>query len=63
MRLARSFVEGLVPAAPMGLWPPEIIPDMLWKEESLLRAEYTPKSFLFYTRRGKEEQLFKLHDM
>lgn len=31
MRLARSFVEGLVPAAPMVLWPPEIIPDMLWK--------------------------------
>ena len=28
----------------MGLWPPEIIPDMLWKEESLLRAENTPKS-------------------
>lgn len=39
MRLARSLVEGLVPAAPMGLWPPEIIPDMLWKEESLLRTE------------------------
>lgn len=29
MRLARSFCEGLVPEVPKGLWPPEIIPDML----------------------------------
>lgn len=29
MRLARSFCEGLVPGVPRGLWPPEIIPDIL----------------------------------
>lgn len=32
MRLARSFCEGLVPGVPRGLWPPEIIPDMLQGE-------------------------------
>lgn len=32
MRLARSFCEGLVPGVPRGLWPPEIMPDMLQRE-------------------------------
>lgn len=29
MRLARSLCCGLLPGVPRGLWPPEIIPDML----------------------------------
>lgn len=36
IRLARSLGEGLVPGAAMGLWPPEIIPDILKKEKEHL---------------------------
>lgn len=41
MRLARSFCEGLVPGVPKGLWPPEIMPDML-QREPLTRRRFSP---------------------
>lgn len=33
MRLARSLCCGLLPGVPRGLWPPEIMPDMLQERE------------------------------
>lgn len=42
MRLARSFCEGLVPGVPRGLWPPEIIPDMLQGEPMACTPGWLP---------------------
>lgn len=62
MRLARSFCEGLLPGVPSGLWPPDIIPDMLQgtpvtctrqpstpgrHQPSPLRATHTPEELAF----------------
>ena len=44
MRLARSFCEGLVPGVPRGLWPPEIMPDMLQREPLTHRRLSPPPS-------------------
>lgn len=47
MRLARSFCEGLVPGVPRGLWPPEIMPDMLQGEPTM-----RPPAWLAHSRRA-----------
>lgn len=43
MRLARSLCCGLLPGVPRGLWPPEIMPDML-QERELSRPQPWPST-------------------